>query len=271
MEHILDDRERFYSHVVQRLILERDARILIVGGCKFDRDIFYAAGFTNVTITGLDLGAKPEDIFPYKWQRENATALSFNDGSFEYVVAHACIHHASKPHQMLLEMYRVASKGLLAFESRDSVLMRVLAYFNLTQTYEHAAVYFNDSKSGGVDNTEIPNFVFRWTEREVQKTIQSYNPSYEHRYVYSYGSSAPCTPDLESNASFKKLIIFFLKPFYNFFVLIFKKQQNLFSFFVGKPDNYDDPFPWLTFNELQDKLVFNKDWGRQKYGKETEL
>lgn len=261
----MDKRADFYSQIINKKISDKNSTILIVGGCKFDRDIFFNAGFQNVTVTGLDLESQETNIAPFTWKREDATALSFGDKSFDYVVAHACIHHASKPHQMLLEMYRVASKGLLAFESRDSALLRILAYINLTQTYEHAAVHFNESKCGGVDNTDIPNYVFRWTEREIEKTIRSYSPFYEHEYIYSYGSSDPCTPNLEHKNSIKKGIIILLKPFYTLFILIFKKQQNLFSFLILKTENREKYFPWLSFDESEKKVIFNKEWGRKKY------
>lgn len=263
----MDKRASFYSETIKRRILDTDAKILVVGGCKFDRDIFYASGFKNVTITGLDLDAKAEVISPYAWQREDATALSFADRSFDYVVAHACIHHASRPHQMLLEMYRVSTKGILAFESRDSLLIRMLARLNLTQTYEHAAVHFNDSKCGGVDNTDIPNYVYRWTEREVEKTIQSFSPLYLHDYIYSYGSSAPCTPDLEFRANHKMLLIAILKPAYRIFAIFFKKQQNLFAFFIGKPNNYDAIFPWLSCDQSRGVIYYNKKWSEKRYKK----
>ena len=168
---------------------------------------------------------------------------------------------------MLLEMYRVSSKGVLAFESRDSLLMRVLAHFNLTQTYEHAAVHFNDSKCGGVDNTDIPNYVYRWTEREIEKTIQSFSPLYEHIYIYSYGSSTPCTPSLEFRARFKTAIIYFFKPFYKLFILFFKKQQNLFAFYIGKPNNFEDIFPWLSYDRSTNEFYFNKKWSELTYKK----
>jgi hypothetical protein len=44
----------------------------------------------------------------------------------------------------------------------------------LSEVYEYSALK-NDS-NGGVDNTNIPNFVYRWTEREVLKLMNSYKP-----------------------------------------------------------------------------------------------
>ena len=41
----------------------------------------------------------------------------------------------------------------------------------LVQEYEHAAVFYNDCVFGGVKNTPIPNFIYRWTRRDIEKTI----------------------------------------------------------------------------------------------------
>ena len=92
---------------------------------------------------------------------------------------------------------RVCKYGVLAFESRDSLLMNLFERLNLTQTYEHAAVYHNDCKYGGINNTQIPNYIYRWTEREIEKTINTYSPCYDHEFQYKYGAAFPCTAALE--------------------------------------------------------------------------
>ena len=84
-------------------------------------------------------------------------------------------------------MYRVSRKGLLVFEARDSIVMRVMEKLQLVQVYEATAVHMNDCRFGGVNNTEIPNFIYRWTEREVEKTIQSYSPLYRDCFINRFG------------------------------------------------------------------------------------
>ena len=223
----MDERSLFYKNIVKEMIQSKDASILVCGGGDLDRSVFKKLGFLNVTISNLDTRVGPNDYHPMKWKFENAESLSFSDGTFDYVVIHAAIHHASMPHKVLTEMYRVAKVGVLAFESRDSMLIRLLEKLQLTQTYEHAAVFYNDCKYGGINNSDIPNFVFRWTEREVEKTIQVYKPYYKHKFVYRYGSAYPCTPELEENAKLKEISILLLKPLYWLFKTAFKKQQNL--------------------------------------------
>ena len=110
------------------------------------------------------------------------------DESYDYVVAHACIHHCSKPHNGILEMYRVAKKGILVIESRDSLMMKIMTKLKFAEEYEISAISTPDSfgDQGGVDNSNIPNYVYRWTENEVKKLINSYNPKFEHQINYEY-------------------------------------------------------------------------------------
>jgi ubiquinone/menaquinone biosynthesis C-methylase UbiE len=262
-------REEFYTSVVEELIKSKTDTILICGAGFCDTSVFDSLGFVNVTISNLDTRTKPGDYLPYKWSFQNAESLSFNDNSFDYVVIHAAIHHASSPHKVLTEMYRVAKKGVLAFESRDSLLMRYIEKFNITQIYEHAAVYYNDCNYGGMNNTEIPNFVYRWTEREIEKTIQAYAPYCEHNYIYRYSMTFPSTARLEKKNKLKILFLISMQPFYWLFIKVFKKQQNLFAFFIEKPDFGKNLFPWLIYKDDQLKFCFNKKWGDERYKKNS--
>lgn len=264
----MKERVSFYKEVVSGLIQDRSASILICGAGDLDKTVFLSLGFNDVTISNLDTRIGPNVYEPFKWKFENAEDLTFKDSSFDYVVIHAAIHHASLPHKVLTEMYRVARKGLLAFESRDSLTMRILEKFNLTQVYEHAAVYYNDCKFGGRNNTDIPNFVYRWTEREIEKTIQTYSPYFQHKYVYKYGTAFPCTPELESKGAIKIFLLKLLQPMYKIFIKGFPKQQNLFAFYVEKPINNNGLFSWLQVDN-EGNIHFNKQWGEKKYGKRT--
>jgi ubiquinone/menaquinone biosynthesis C-methylase UbiE len=63
----------------------------------------------------------------------DAERLTYGDGSFDVVIAHAGLHHCHSPHRALLEMYRVARKAAIAFESRDSRLIRTAVRLGLVQ------------------------------------------------------------------------------------------------------------------------------------------
>lgn len=262
-----DTRKVFYSEVVSKRIPNKNSSILICGGGQLDKEIFIDLGYDNVTISNLDTRVSPEVFAPYKWDYQDAQSLNYNDNSFDYAVIHAAVHHASMPHKVLLEMYRVSRLGFLAFEARDSILMRIVTKFNLAQEYEHAAVFYNNCSHGGVNNTEIPNYVFRWTEREIEKTIQSFAPVRKHTFLYNYGTAYPCTPELELNNTLKIILLSLLKPIYMIFSKIFYKQQNQFAFFISK--NYSDYelFPWLYKDKETNSIKFNKSWAQKRYRK----
>lgn len=261
----MNERESFYLNSVKDLIADKHSSILVCGGGPLDKNIFETLGFQDVTISNLDSRMNKQEYDPSKWRFENAEALSLPAELYDYVVIHAAIHHASSPHKVLTEMYRVAKKGVLAFESRDSTTMRLLEKFGIIQVYEHAAVFYNDCKFGGMNNTEIPNYVYRWTEREIEKTIQSFAPYSKPTFVYKYGTAFPSTPELENKNKLKITALKLIRPLFTLFASIFPKQQNLFAFFIVKPDIKTAHFPWLHYNKNNNVLCFNKEWGNQKY------
>ena len=203
---------------------------MICGGGFLDKQIFQKLKFSNVTITNVDEEKTSAEFLPYTWEFQNAQKLTYKDNSFDYVVIHAAIHHCSMPHNTLIELFRVAKKGILAFESRDSFVMKILERLNLTTTYEHGAVFYSDCMYGGVNNTEIPNYVYRWTEREIEKTINTYSPCYDHKFVYRYATAFPAMAVYEKRANLKMLFLKIMLPIYKIFIFFLKNSKiNLHS------------------------------------------
>src|SRR6185312_16748960 len=110
----------FYVDVLERLLkqgtLATADRVLVVCGGPLDDAVMRTVGFNEFVITNIEgsAGARPQD----------AQNLSFDDGAFDAVIVHAGLHHCHSPHRALLEMYRVARKCVIAFEARDSFVMR---------------------------------------------------------------------------------------------------------------------------------------------------
>lgn len=207
----MDENLLFYVNIVRELIKNKNSSILVCGGSIEDAKVFRLLDFSNVMISGLF--ETHDDFTPYLWQKENAEFLSFIDESFDYVVMHEAIHHTQLPHKVLTELYRVAKKGILVIEGRDSLLIRLAERLGYSQEYEVAGTYHGM----GVNGTEIPNYIFRWTEREVEKTIKSFSPFYKHKIIYRYGSLYPNGPDLNKS---QKLTLYLLRPFYYLLTLV---------------------------------------------------
>ena len=145
---------------------------------------FMRLGFRQVTISNLDSRIKGDEFAPYPWSLQDAENLRFEDGAFDFVVVHQGLHHCYSPHRGLLEMYRVARRGVLAFEPRDTRLVRLGVKLGFGQEYEIAAVAENGLQAGGVGNSATPNFIYRWTEREIEKTIRTFNPAGRAEFRY---------------------------------------------------------------------------------------
>ena len=253
------NRLLFYKIKLKKLIKEREAKILIIAGGQNDKKVLMDLGFKNVTISNLDSRMNENEYKPYKWSFQDAENLTFKDEEFDYAIIHHALHHCKSPHRALLEMYRVSKKGVFSFESRESFLMKLAVKFNLAYQYEFPAVFFNDMKYGGLANTEIPNFVYRWTESEIEKVVNCYAPYTKHKIKYSYAFSLPYKV---SQFPFKKLISKFLEIF---FKILPYNQGNLFAFFIEKPDLDKDSFPWIIHKK--NKITLNKEWLRKNWMK----
>jgi SAM-dependent methyltransferase len=114
----------------------------------------------------------------------NAACLPFPDEGYDHVIAHAGIHHASRPHQVLCEMYRVTRRTAMFFESQDSALVRLAVWFGLISEFEWNGILDSGGTRGGVDDRPVPNYVYRWTRREVEKLVRSLDPAREPSLAY---------------------------------------------------------------------------------------
>tara|TARA_Y100000591_G_C21671268_1_gene613042 strand:- start:124 stop:900 length:777 start_codon:yes stop_codon:yes gene_type:complete len=248
-------RKIFYEKMINKNILDKNSKVLIVGATNYDADIFKENYFKNVTIANL---SKKNIYQPFEHIYQDLRQLSLADKSFDFVVANACIHHTSKPHNAILEMYRVSKNGILVIEGNDSSLIKITNFFNLSQDYEISAVLDNNKTydKGGVDNSIVPNFVYRWTEREIRKLFSSYEPQYSHKIDFFYDS------DFDGYKKVRKLflgkpILFILEFLAKIYFFLFFKEQNLFCFFVNKKKRKLKS--WLKVND-ENNIELNKDF-----------
>ena len=151
--------ETFYDETLRLLVAEgwlrRDDSVLVVAGGPSDREALLASGITSATITNVDGGrATNGEYAPYAWSRQDAEALAFPDASFDVSIVHQGLHHCRSPHRALLEMYRVARRGLVVFEPHDTFLTRIGVRMGVGQQYEVAAVAANDLQRVAVCRTQ---------------------------------------------------------------------------------------------------------------------
>ncbi len=248
--------ENFYAKIVQEFIRDNNASILVCGAGTTDTKVFGRLPYINVTMCGMDL--RPGIQGKFKMLHENAEALSFGDNAFDYTIMHASIHHVRLPHKVLTELYRVSKKGFLAIESRDSVLIRITQKIGLTEEFEVKGNF----PGSGVNGTDIPNYIYRWTEREVEKTIKCFDPCNKQKYYYRYGT---VYPDGVGISLRKKYMINIFQPIHRCLSFIFPKQQNHFSFFVGKCTEAGGLHPWLALDSESKSVIVNREYIKNTY------
>jgi SAM-dependent methyltransferase len=153
-----------------------------------DVDALRHHGFSNITLSNIegDSGnpASPERLPIRAIDAEN---MSLPDSSYDTVFVHEVIHHCRSPHRALCEMLRVAKRHVIMMEPNDSAFMRLLCWLRFSFPYEIFAVVDNDYICGGVRNSDIPNFIFRWNRSEVHKSASSFLAEYTcsvHDYPY---------------------------------------------------------------------------------------
>ena len=155
------------------------------------------------------------------------------------------LHHCGSPHRGLLEMYRVAGRSVLVFENRDSLTMRLAVKLGLARDFEFEAVIDHGYVHGGYRNTGVPNAVYRWTEREVRKTLASFDPAHALPLRFFYGLRPPRERiDAIGNPLARWLVKACLIPF-SLFARLFPGQANEFGWFIDKagrkPQSWIDP------------------------------
>lgn len=134
-----------------------------------------AAGLTQVTISNLGAGS---DQLPdgYEWRGIDAEAILAGDGSYDFVVEHWGLHHCRFPWTAVAEMLRVSRKGVLFVEPVDSLFTSLGRKFGVGQNYELKAVKAHGYEEGGMRNTGVPNYVYRFTRKELEKNLRTMFP-----------------------------------------------------------------------------------------------
>jgi SAM-dependent methyltransferase len=243
-------KERFYYDTVRHLVevgwLRPDDSVLVVAGGQPDREVLRAVGLWAVTISNLDERMDLGEYEPFQWSFQNAEALQFPDGSFDVCIVHQGLHHCRSPHRGLVEMYRVARRGVVAFEPHETVLTRAGIRLGVGQQYECAAVADNDLHWGGVENSDIPNFVYRWTERDVRKTLAAYDPTGPPRVRFFYDLRVPGQAASRLRSPAARLLARAAVPAVRAALRLMPSQANAIAVVADKLDPGTDAHPWLA-------------------------
>ena len=244
-------------------ILAPSDLILAVCAGERERELFSRLGFSNVVISNIDDEESLDDPSSFAWSHQDAQALTYDDASFDFSFVADGLHHCSSPHRAMLEMYRVARKGIIVIESRHSLLMRVANRIGLSPEYEVEAVIGSEFERGGVNDTSIPNYIYRWTESELMRTIKAFSPYGPPKFRFSYGLNLPNELADWKKSKLKLRIIMIGDPFIRLLTRVFKKQCNTLAMVAVKPRVPADLWPWLKLQG--DEIVFDPAYAGQHF------
>jgi SAM-dependent methyltransferase len=257
----------FYTDTIRKAmkagVLRPHMRVLVVCGGERDREVLLRCGLEDVTISNLDTRMRGDEFSPCRWSFQDAENLSFENDAFDFSIAHSGLHHCSSPHRALCEMYRVSKVGLLVFEPHDGALVRLGVRMNIGQEYEVASVFDNDMIFGGVRNSHIPNYVYRWTEDEVKKTVHSYAPVGRHSFSFFYTVVVPWERFKRLRNKLYLCVVIMSVPLVKAVELLLPRLCNHFAFLVLKPKLPDDLFPWLRLSD--ERITVNEEWLTTRY------
>ena len=179
------DRTQFIA-VLQKCIaktgIDVDGRVLVIGGSQEDAQSLRQCGFSRITLSNIHgVPDNPGDPNALSVIAVDAEDIRLPDNSYDLVFFHEVIHHCRSPHRARCEMLRVARHHVLMMEPNDSAFMRLLCRMGFSYPYEIFAVVNNECVRGGVRNSAIPNFIFRWNEWAVHQLasalLAEYKPS----------------------------------------------------------------------------------------------
>jgi len=157
-----------------------DQRVLIVGGSAADEQLLRQVGFKDILNsnlpTDMDRLNGEEASADTKHLALDAEQMDLPSDSYDLVFASEVLHHCSSPHHALCEMLRVSRRYVVFMEPNDSAAMNALVRMNFSFPYELPAVIAHDYQSGGLRDSQIPNFIYRWSRHEVVKTVSSCIP-----------------------------------------------------------------------------------------------
>lgn len=158
--------------------IDLDSDILVVGGSADDGRTLRTIGFTRVTLSNL-LDPRPSeqanlDDAGMRAIRVDAEAMDLADNSYDLVLVHEALHHCRSPHKALTEMLRVSRRYVILLEPNSSFAMRLLVKLRFSFPYELPAVIASGFHTGGVRDSCIPNYIYRWNARDLYQTTASH-------------------------------------------------------------------------------------------------
>ncbi len=258
-----------FLHHLKVCHIDTNERLLVIGGTWEDAEFLICAGFNDITLSNLQLEPEEEAHSnlgaKVKLLAIDAEQIDLPDGSFDFVFAHEVLHHCRSPHKALCEMLRVSNRRVVLLEPNDSLSMRVLTRAGFSFPYEIFSVVYHGCEAGGVRDSCVPNFIYRWNANEVRKTVSSFLAEYVFVvHAYPYWDFNVDEKELSMRKETRIHAITSIMGAKTFLVVlrtlqkalnaipVLRRQGNKFFCCVEKTGELR---PWLTTED--DKIAFN--------------
>ena len=170
--------QRHYDLLGPVLGADPGACWLTVGDGRYGKDAHYLAqhgcSALATDISDVLLREAKRMGFIQDFKRENAEALSFGDGEFDWVLCKESYHHFPRPMRALYEMLRVAGKGVVLIEPNDYWITEN-PFAILPRKLKAVFSRLRGRDTGRHAYEESGNFVFTLSRREVEKVALGLN------------------------------------------------------------------------------------------------
>jgi SAM-dependent methyltransferase len=258
---------RAITDLVEAKILATSMTVLVVCGGAVDRDTLRRAGFTHFVVSNLDKDGAGR-LAEGEWSYQDAEALTYPDNSFDFCIVHHGLHHCRSPHKAIGEMLRVARLGTLTIEPADNHFTSLGVRLGFGQDYEHAAVHSHDYLFGGVRNSSVPNYIYRFTAREIRKTALCFEPTQKLEFKFNHSLQVPWAQLTFRKSGMKKLTVRLVLPVLLLAqALLPRAFANQIVSVILKQEEANSLHPWLVRNGSE--ISPNKQWFAARYGAKT--
>jgi SAM-dependent methyltransferase len=258
-----------YLEVLENLLKEKvidtSSHILVACGGTTDRNTLMRAGLNNCVISNLDSRQSADEFLPLGWSYQDAEAMSYADGAFDFCIVHEGLHHCRSPHSAMIEMLRVAKRGILIIEPAENIFTKLGVKMGFGQEYEQAAVYGNDCLFGGFQNTFIPNYLYRFSPSDIRKTLLCARPEMPLNFKFTHYLRLPWEQLRLRKNHLRLTIVSAINPI----LILFQRLlpgvfANQMTALVLKPTDPMKVQPWLR--REGDHTQLNMEWFQERFG-----
>lgn len=170
---------RMYKTIEPFLSAYPDAAWVTIGDGRYGKDAkFIQERGSNALATDIsDILLKEAKDIGYidAYRKENAERLTFQDNEFDFALCKESYHHFPRPMLALYEMLRVAKRGVILIEPNDHFIFSSLNEIVFRFALNKIKCMLGKKPSRGNDFEEVGNYVYRISEREIEKVAVGLN------------------------------------------------------------------------------------------------